>query len=354
MSPRESEARWSISWHAIRGHDDVVESLRRTLQQGRFPHALLFVGPEGVGKHTFARTLAQALLCEKSEPSALDPCQTCPSCLQVKARRHPDVLEVGRPEDKHELPIKVIRELCIELGLKPARGSRKVAIVDDADDLNDEAANAFLKTLEEPPDGSVLVLIGTSAELQLETIVSRCRVVRFEPLPEAELAAVLREQGVASDPAAAARLASLGEGSVGRARGLANPDLEHFRRGFIDDLGSPRGFDPAALALRLGAFAKDAGKESVDQRDRASLMVGELVRFFRAILWQTAGLAPPCPDPGDRRAVEALAARLDPEAVLVLADRCLQAEYHIRRRANLAMVLDALLHDVGTLVNPRS
>jgi DNA polymerase-3 subunit delta' len=262
-------------------------------------------------------------------------------------------LEVGRPEDKHELPIRVIRDLCLDLGLKPSRGSRKVAIVDDADDLNEEAANAFLKTLEEPPPGSVLILIGTSAELQLETIVSRCRVVRFEPLAESDLAALLREQGVATDPAEAARLAQLGEGSVGRAIGLADPDLEQFRRGLIDELAAPRGFDPSAVAIRFTTFVKEASKEAVDQRARAALLVGELARFFRGILWQAAGLVPPCPDPGDRRAVEALAARLDPEAVLVLADRCLQADYHIRRKAFMPLILDALLHDLGALINPR-
>ena len=178
-----------MPWHSIRGHDRVVESLRESLAQGRLPHAFLFVGPEGIGKRTFARTFARALLCERAADRTLDPCGVCPGCLQVEAGAHPDLLEVRRPEDKHELPIKVIRDLCIDLGMKPARGTRKVAIVDDADDLNDEAANAFLKTLEEPPPGSALILIGTSAEVQLDTIVSRCRVVRFEPLSESDLAA---------------------------------------------------------------------------------------------------------------------------------------------------------------------
>jgi DNA polymerase-3 subunit delta' len=341
-----------MSWHSVRGHDRVVESLRQSLAQGRFPHAFLFVGPEGIGKHAFAVTLAQALLCERATETSLDPCQTCPSCLQVKARNHPDVLEVRRPEDKHELPIKVIRELCLDLGLKPMRGGRKVAIVDDADDLNEEAANAFLKTLEEPPEKSVLILIGTSAELQLETIISRCRLVRFEPLPEADLAELLLEQQVTSDPQEAARLARLGEGSVGRARGLADPDLDGFRRSLIDELASSRGFDAPALAVRFRNFVKEP-KESVDQRARASLLIGELAQFFRGILWQTAGLTPPCPDPSDRHAVEALALRLDPEAVLVLADRCLQADYHVHRMVYLPVVLDALLHDLGALINPR-
>ena len=135
------------------------------------------------------------------------------------AGTHPDLLRVGRPDERHELPIRVIRDLCLDLGLKPMSGRRKVAIVDDADDLNDEAANAFLKTLEEPPPGSVLILIATSAEGQLDTILSRCRVVRFDPLPEADLAALLREHGATSDPSEADRLARLGEGSVGRACG---------------------------------------------------------------------------------------------------------------------------------------
>src|SRR4051794_12223448 len=142
-------------------------------------------------------------------------------------------------------------------------GSRRVAVVDDADDLNDEAANAFLKTLEEPPPGAVLILIGTSADVQLDTIVSRCRVVRFDPLPPHELAAVLLDRGIASDPATADRLAELGEGSVGRARGLADPELAPFRRGLIDELAGPHGFDPPALAQRIEAFVKAACKESV-------------------------------------------------------------------------------------------
>jgi len=343
-----------VPWYSVRGHDHVVDDLRRVVGRGRLPHAFLFAGPAGVGKRLFARTLAQAVLCERARESALDPCGACPSCLQVVAGTHPDVLEVGRPADKHELPIKVIRDLCDDLGLTPMRGSRRVAIVDDADDLNDEAANAFLKTLEEPPPGSVLILLATTAEGQLATVVSRCRVVRFDPLPAAELAEVLLQQGAATDPADAARLAGLGEGSVGRALGLAEPELNRFRRGLIDTLADARPFDPPALAGRLNAFIKEAGKESVDQRNAARLLVGELARFFRGVLWQTAGLAPPSPDPADRRAAADLAARLDPEAVLVLAERCLEADVQIARKAAMPMILEALARDLGRLIGPRS
>ena len=342
-----------MPWRSIRGHDRAVDTLRRTLAQGRLPHAFLFVGPEGIGKRSFAETFAQALLCERVAEVELNPCGACPSCLQVAAGTHPDVHRVSRPEDKHDLSIKLIRDLCLDLGLKPAAGKRKVAIVDDADDLNDEAANAFLKTLEEPPPGSVLILIATSAEAQLETILSRCRVVRFKALPETELAALLHDQGVTTDPVEAVRLAKLGDGSVSRARGLASPAVESFRRDLLDALAAPRGFDPPALAKRVHEFVKDAGKESVDQRQRATLLMGELARFFRGLLWQTAGLAPPSPDPDDRRVIADLAERLDPEDVLVLADRALEAAYHIERKAYMPLVLESLTHDLGAIINVR-
>jgi DNA polymerase-3 subunit delta' len=342
-----------MAWQNLRGHDRVADSLRSALREGRFPHALFFAGPEGIGKLAFARKLAQALLCETRPEAELDPCGVCPGCVQVEAGTHPDFHEAGKPEDKHELPISVIRDLCDQFALKPARGIHKVALLNDADDLNEEASNAFLKTLEEPPPGAVLVLIGTSPELQKETIISRTSVVRFEALPETEIAALLLERGIARDAADAARLAALGEGSVSRAVGLADEELERFRRSLIDEIAAVHGFQPPDLTQRMQVYIKQAGKESVQQRRRAGLLIGELARFFRSVLWQTAGLVPPCPDHADRRAAETLASRLEPEDVLVAADRCIEADYYLARRVYLPMIISSLVHDLGKVVNPK-
>src|SRR5205823_11168941 len=122
-------------------------------------------------------------------------CDECAACKLVDAGTHPDFFQSARPEDKLELPIETMRQLCLDLGLKPARGSRKIAIVDDADDLNEESANCFLKTLEEPPPGSMLILIGTNADRQLPTIRSRCQVIPFMPLPEPVVATLLEADG---------------------------------------------------------------------------------------------------------------------------------------------------------------
>src|SRR5262249_39664149 len=165
------DRRWSVSWQRVRGHDAQIEAFQRAVQRHRLAHAYLFVGPPGVGKRLFALELAKALLCETPAPR-LEACDRCPPCVLVEAGTHPDFFPGDRPEGSHELPIEVMRELCGNFSLKSARGRGKVALLDDADDLNDAAANCFLKTLEEPPPRSVLILIGTTAERQLATILS--------------------------------------------------------------------------------------------------------------------------------------------------------------------------------------
>ena len=160
--------------------------------RGRLASSFLFAGPAGIGKRTFALKLAQAMLCQTRPEEALDPCGTCPSCAQVAAGTHPDLDVVAKPDDKSFIPLELLigerehrrREgLCHNIGLKPFLGGRKIAVIDDADYLNAEGANALLKTLEEPPPRSVLILIGTTPAKQLPTIRSRCQLIRFRPLP---------------------------------------------------------------------------------------------------------------------------------------------------------------------------
>ena len=165
-----------MSWHGIQGHNAVVELFRRALERQRLASSFLFAGPSGIGKRTFALKLAQAMLCTERPEAALDPCETCPSCTMALAGTHPDVDLVSKPADKAFLPLELLigqREhrrqegLCHNIGLKPFLGGRKIAVIDDADFLNAEGANCLLKTLEEPPPQSVLILVGTSPAKQL-------------------------------------------------------------------------------------------------------------------------------------------------------------------------------------------
>jgi DNA polymerase-3 subunit delta' len=336
-----------MPWKNIRGHDAQADHFRQLLAAGRMPHALLFVGPPSIGKTLFARTLAQGLLCDTNPPEALDPCGTCPSCKQVEAETHPDFIVARRPEDKSELPIKVIREeICDKLILKPMMGKYRIAIVEDADELTTQAANAFLKTLEEPGPGSVLILIGSSPDSQLDTVVSRCQVVRFRPLSPENLEAILRERGLIAQAAEAAQLAQQAEGSVARAMLLADLDYQNARRAILRELaesGAPSG---PRVARLMEEHAKAAGKETAAHRRRAVLLLEELSRFFRDVLWSGAGLAPPSGDTAMTAAAESLAAWCEPENVFAAADRSFLAIDQIQSNAYLPVALAAWAHDV--------
>ncbi len=185
-----------MAWQRIRGHDVLVEGFTRAVRRGRLAHAYLFTGPNGVGKRLFALELAKALLCEKATADNLQACDRCPSCVQIEANSHPDFFTAVRPPESLEFPIDLMRELCQSFALKSAHGRGKVVLIDDADDLNEEAANCFLKTLEEPPPRSVLILIGSTPDRQLQTIVSRCQVIRFAPLAAGLVDELLQGQGV--------------------------------------------------------------------------------------------------------------------------------------------------------------
>jgi DNA polymerase-3 subunit delta' len=335
-----------VSWKRVRGHDALVRGFQRVVQRGRLAHAYLFTGPRGVGKKLFATELARALLCERASGSApLDACDQCPACIQVGAGTHPDFLQASRPEDALEFPIEVMREVCQRFSLKSARGRGKVVLIDDADDLNEESANCFLKTLEEPPPRSVLILIGTSPDRQLPTILSRCQVVPFAPLPPAEVAELLREGGV-DDATLVERLLPLSEGSPGTARALSDPALWEFRRTLVRSLTAERP-DSVGLAREWTRFVEEAGKEGAAQRQRASLCLGLLLAFLQDALRLSLGATPRSTDPQDQRALRAIAGRLDVDRLLGLIERCLEGDFQIDRRLQLVLVLEALTDAIG-------
>jgi DNA polymerase-3 subunit delta' len=256
----------------------------------------------------------------------------------VDAGTHPDLLTASRPEEKNELPIETIRELTEKLYLKPARGGYKIAVIDDADDFNDASANCFLKTLEEPPPKSLLILLATDPERQLSTIVSRCQVVRFSPLPADLIANLLIDQGL--DAAKARRLARIGAGSLGLARDLADDEFWKFRTELIADLTQPR-IDVVSLGRKWMAFVEEAGKESGQQRHRAALVLRLLLDLLQDALQASTGAVTALP-PDTSNSAQTLARLMGTERLLSLVDRCLQADMHIDRKVQLVLLVEAL------------
>ncbi|HVS35702.1 MAG TPA: DNA polymerase III subunit delta' [Gemmataceae bacterium] len=330
-----------MSWKRVCGHEVHIEGFRRAVRRGRLAHAYLFVGPPGIGKRLFAVELAKALLCDgRRQEGMLEACDVCSSCVQIDAGTHPDFLTAGRPAEKAEFPIELMRELCQHFSLKSARGRGKVVVIDDADDLNEESANCFLKTLEEPPPGSVLILVGTGADRQRPTIVSRCQVVRFRPLPLDDVAAVLQASGV-DDLALRERVARLSSGSPGQALTLADADLWRFRDTLLHALTGLR-LDPVGLSKTWVEFVQAAGKEAVHHRRRARLTIRLLIDFLRAAL-SFAATGQGGSGEQDRPLLEGTTQRADADGVTALLERCLEADYQIERNVSVALVLEALV-----------
>jgi DNA polymerase III subunit delta' len=204
-------------WSII-GHTAALASLQRALESERPPHAWLFSGPEGVGKQTVAIEFAAALNCTDAETR---PCGRCRPCRDTLAGRHADVEVIApgglcdEPEhrdhpDSRDLRICQVRRLEHVLSLSPYAGARRVAIVDAADTLRTEAANAFLKTLEEPPAGSVIILLAERAERLPENVLSRCQKLPFRPIERQAILQALLDRGASDEQAETIAAAAAG------------------------------------------------------------------------------------------------------------------------------------------------
>ncbi|WP_303722627.1 DNA polymerase III subunit delta' [Malonomonas rubra] len=200
-----------MTFDSIIGHEPQKNILRRALQNNRVAHAYLFEGPDGIGKRLVALALARALLCDSGRG-----CGVCPTCRKVDHNNHPDIHLL----DAEGAAIKIdqIRTLQQQLSLKPLEGEYKICLIDGAHHLNPAAANALLKTLEEPQPNTLIILLSSQPEALLITIRSRCQRLPFKRLPKQRLTEILADRLDLQETEAAV-LAALSEGSFKKALG---------------------------------------------------------------------------------------------------------------------------------------
>jgi DNA polymerase-3 subunit delta' len=215
-----------MPFSAIIGHSTAVELLRRAVARGRVPQSLLFAGPEGVGKRAVAIALAQAVNCPRQRDG--DACGTCPACVRIARGVYSDVTMIDRGEAA-SIRIGAVRTGVLEtINYRPFEGRRRVYIIDPADALGEQAQDALLKTLEEPPPSAMLILVSAFPDTLAPTIQSRCRRVRFGLLSVGEVRQILVRDGMAAGEAQV--LAAASGGRVTRAlageRGTFEADRE--------------------------------------------------------------------------------------------------------------------------------
>jgi len=185
-----------MAFQDISGNLRVKRILQKALQKGRMPNSLLFSGPEGVGKGDLALVLAKALNCEQMED---DACEVCSSCKAISGGKFPDVMSISA--EGNAIKIEQIRLLKQTAYLKPMIGKKRVFIVVEAEKMTEEAANSFLKILEEPPFFSHIILVTHNSYLILPTIKSRCQILSFSPASREEMGKILLEMGYKKEQA---------------------------------------------------------------------------------------------------------------------------------------------------------
>lgn len=384
-----------MTWQNIIGHDEAALAFARANERGRLGGSFLFVGPRGIGKRTFAFALAKTLLCERQfhrsgerhDYETIDdlkyfvPCGKCSSCLQFYSLaesgdsgksnaegldpelviNHPDFFYVCKPADRTQIPLDLLigekenrmrSGLCFDISKTPVLGGRKIAIIDDADYFNEEGANALLKTLEEPPENTILILIGTSAAVQLPTIRSRCQTIRFKPLESRAAADIMVKKDLSASFDEALKLAREANGSIARALEFADEELDRFRGIFFTGLARTP-FDTTGLTKQLNDFVDAAGKESKMRRNRLRLVLLLSLDFYRRLL-EFSQMK------GKYQISMALQSilekalqnreRSDPQVIIRCAEKTLDALSMIDRNVNVPYIVDYWLESLAQSV----
>jgi DNA polymerase-3 subunit delta' len=319
-----------MAFRDVVGHQRPLQILRKGIETGRVYPAYLFTGMEGIGKRLVALNVAKALNCPNQEG---DACDCCPSCQRMSKGVHPDLLQINPAGEA--IKIGQIRELQRFLAFKPYEARWRVIIVDGAERMTREASNAFLKTLEEPPQGTTIVLVATAIEGLPPTVLSRCQRIPFNPLSQEEVTKILADHLMAEE---IQNLAPLAGGSPGRALRM---DWE--------EVTQARGALPFVLSPSLGRRLQLA-QELAHQEGRGKIFLEILVGWFRdLIVYRETGQEGILFNRDLVDEVKRVASQGKTEALLRNFWSLLQIQRGIEAHGNLQLSLETALLGIGGL-----
>lgn len=317
-----------MTFDRIIGHERQKDFLRRTLANNRLAHAYLFEGPEGVGKRLTALALARAVFCEQS-----NGCGECTPCRKIDHNNHPD-LQIVEP-DGQQIKIEQIRELQKNLSFRPVESTRRVCLIDQADRMNPAAANALLKTLEEPSSETLIILLSARPEALLTTVLSRCQRLPFARLPLTCIESTLTAQRDFNQREAHI-IAALSDGSFQLA---LDRDPVFFLERRIDILKRVTALSSASILPLL-----DLAKELTTEKETVPQTLELLQVFYRDLLLHLYGL------PLERMAnidlkekIERVAARETTASLLRKLEAINESHRNLARNVNSQLNMEVLL-----------
>ncbi|MFO7570419.1 MAG: DNA polymerase III subunit delta' [Smithellaceae bacterium] len=320
-----------MSFATIYGHHRQISMLERSIAQQRVGHAYLFSGLEGIGKKTLALAFAQTLNCENPVEHK-DACGQCPPCRKLLSGNHPDVHQVST--ERQFLRIDDVRQIQNQMTFKPLDGRLRIVIIDDADKMNEQAANALLKTLEEPTSSNVLILISARPYWLPQTVLSRCRHLRFNPLP-ADLVARYLVDHLSMAMERARLLANLSGGSIAKALDLNTEEMTAYRGEFTARVAATTQADPMSLI----ALASFLGQDKNDIRHN----LGMLNAIFRdALIYKETQNVQMVTNSDCLDLIASLAARLDGERMLQNIAQVTRSMETLEMNVNKSLTLEAM------------
>lgn len=320
-----------MNFGSVRDQAGAVSILKKSIAGGRVASSYLFIGMPGVGRKTTALAFAAALNCRELKD---DACGSCSSCRALQNESHPDIRVWRKHKNKKEFTIDLVRELMASLMLKPYLGGWKVVIIDGADSMNWQAANAFLLTLEEPPPSSVIILVAENQHMLPETVVSRCQKIYFKPLCESAITEMLLSKGEAAEDEA--RLAAvMAEGSFAAAS---------------DFISEPWRKTLDRVMQIVESVVSDGEKSILDNaaavsgRDEADRTMAVMEKIVRMSLFSELGFVPGTKLPGRMdHCLAALAGKLERSAYITVMESVGKAKKMLRGNVNPRLVIEGFL-----------
>ena len=340
-------------WEQLRGHEDQRQLFQRSVARGRLSHSYVLAGPSGIGKHQFARLLAKSLFCRSGSAAELAVCGECRACRGFEAGSWPDYHEIGLLEGRSAILISQMagegetrgqEGLCYELSMTPQTSERRIAVVHDAGQMNQEASSALLKTLEEPPARSLILLITDHPDSLLPTIRSRAQFMRFFPLATSDIESLLLSAGLTEDAGEAAAVAALSDGSLKTAQRLLDSRLRTLRESIGEALNDPNAFDPVRISRLVTDHIEEMSGSVAEQRIHAQWLMKFIAETLRTRLRSLVhgDLSDrPSQRSGIRPGIDVLAPMLE---------RTVRASELIERNAAVSLVIEALFDDFAKTV----